>query len=190
MRPDHLEIVAVGVLGLGRRNAADIGAPLGAEIDAARVDHQRAIGPALLRLEHEDAALARAHGDLDAEPARDPRRARGARRVDESAAADPLAAREPDAGDPRALALDLDDLVLAIDDAEAARLAAERLQQEIAVEPALAAEAERAERDALNAQKRKARLNLVGESSAISAPSRCCTTWFSRKTCAPASLAR
>jgi hypothetical protein len=71
---------------LRRRKAAQIDSPLGAEIDAGAVDDQRTIGEALLDLEHEDAALARAHRNFDAEAARQPDGARGARRVDEGAA--------------------------------------------------------------------------------------------------------
>ena len=77
-----------------------------------------------------------------------------------------LAAGEPHAGHARALALDVDEAVLAIDRAQGARLAAERLQQLIAVEPAFARQPERAERDAFDVEIGIARADLLRASTA------------------------
>src|SRR5579883_2038995 len=156
MAPDDVEIVAVRIVLLGRRDAANIIFAFRPDIDAGRIDDQRAISEPLLGAENEDRALAPAHRNRDAEHFGEPGCARRAGGVDECAAGDALAGREARRDDALAIPLELDDRGFAIFGAEALGLAAKGLHQRIAVEPAFVLAAPGAERDAVEIEEGKA----------------------------------
>ena len=141
-----LEIEAIGILVLGRRDAADVLVALGADIDPAGVDQQgHAAGP-LAAIEDIDDALARADRQIDAGHRRDLGRA-GATGIDEGAGPDLLPRGEMGAPDAGFVEGQPDDPVLDVFRAKRARLAAEGVQQGVGIEPALARQSERAEGD-------------------------------------------
>src|SRR5258708_28105401 len=142
-RPDDLiehriidvEILAVGILILRRRNAAQEVVALRPEEDAARVDDEIGAGHLAAAIDDVDEALAGAHRKV--EPGERRHRA-GLRsgRADDDAASDLAALGEGHRRGTTLLARDRGDGVLYIACPERHRLAAKCLQQTIGVEPA------------------------------------------------------
>src|SRR6516225_7652909 len=92
-----LEILAIGILVLGRREAAEIIAPLGPEIDAGGVDDELVAIELGAAIDDEDEALARPHRQRDAGERGDVAGLR-ARGIDEDAARNLAALGERDTG--------------------------------------------------------------------------------------------
>src|SRR5258708_3794034 len=163
-RPNHLlpntvcdlEVLAVGILVLRRRDAAHEALAFRPHEHAARIDHQRQCRlQALAAFEDIDEALLR--HDREVEPGhRGKLAAMRAGGIHHHLGCDRRSAGQPDAGQAIALALETHDLVGHIDRTLGPRLAAKRLQQRIGIEPAFADEAERAGGDAADIEPRKA----------------------------------
>jgi hypothetical protein len=154
-----VERQVVGIVVGRRRRAADVGAPFGPEVHACRVDQQRTAFQLRRRTHVEDAAAAREHGNVDAEHCRDTAAPR-ARGVHHHVAGIRLAVRVHDMRDAPAIAYEPCHVARHITRTQCLRFFAQRLHETVAVEPALAAFAERACHEVFRVEPRKAFVQL------------------------------
>src|SRR6266478_1110299 len=135
-----IEILAVRVLVLGRRDAAEEVAALGPEKDAGRVDNEIGARHLAAAVDDIDEPFAGSHRKDETGKRRDGASLRSGG-VDDDAATDRPAVREGHRRGAPLLPRDRGDSVLHVGHPERYRLAAKRLQQTIRIEPAFMAQA-------------------------------------------------
>ena len=155
----------VGVFVFGWGVARDEACALGPQPDARGVDEQRAAGQRLGAGEVEHRAAPRVDGQIDAQPLR--HRARpGTGGIDHGAACQAFAVGQVQRADvlhaAAGLRVHAHGLGLHIARALGLGLAAQGLQQAVAVEPALAGQAQRAQRDTVGREPGEAFAELPG----------------------------